>query len=351
VGIGETELKLCNQAPTTALASEVVGLVDRCVRHSAGVSHILTKGTAHPLPRLVSASVRFRRWLLSQPVFTSKILPAIPRPVRWGLRKAYFAPVEWIDRRDHDASELVPPMSKNFTGSVEGFQRSGERLVSSLVELEGLESDSRVLDIGSGMGRLAVPLTRFLGPNGSYDGLDIVASGIEWCTENISARFPNFRFALADVYNAEYNPSGKSRPEEFRFPYPDDSFDVAVLFSVFTHMLPPEMEHYVFEISRVLRTGGRCFATYFLINDESRRLMDSGAGSLAFKHDFGNYWTVSTRTPELSVGYEEAYIRHLYEARSLFSDFDIIYGGWCGRKPFWSEESGLGDQDLVLATQ
>lgn len=311
----------------------------------------MTEGPAHLLPRLVSASVRFRRWLLSQPVFTSKILPAIPRPIRWGLRKAYFAPVEWIDRRTHEGSALVPPRSKNFTGSVEGFQRSGERLVSSLVELDGLERDSRVLDIGSGMGRLAVPLTRFLGPNGSYEGLDIVASGIEWCTENITARFPNFRFTLADVYNAEYNPSGKFAAAEYEFPYADNSVDVVVLFSVFTHMLPPEMEHYVFEISRVLRPGGRCFATYFLVNDESRRLMDSGAGSLVFNHDYGNHWTVSTRTPELSVGYDEGYIRELYGAASLFSEVDVIYGGWCGRKPFWSEESGLGDQDLVLATR
>ena len=130
----------------------------------------MTEGPARLFPRLVSASVRFRRWLLSRPVFTSKILPAIPRPIRWGLRETTSRRSNGSIGGAHEGSALVPPRSKNFTGSVEGFERSGERLVSSLVELDGLERDSRVLDVGSGMGRLAVPLTRFLGPNGSTRG-------------------------------------------------------------------------------------------------------------------------------------------------------------------------------------
>jgi SAM-dependent methyltransferase len=301
-------------------------------------------------PRIVSGSMALRSWLLKQPTFTSKVLPAIPRPIRWGLRKAYFTPVEWMDRRAHDGKGLVPPRSKIFTGSVEGFEQSGTRLVNQLVELNGLRADSDVLDIGSGMGRLAVPLTRFLNDNGSYEGLDIVASGVEWCSANITTDYPAFRFTLADVYNREYNPSGHFPASEYRFPYSDDSFDLAVLFSVFTHMLVDDMENYVSEISRVLRPGGRCFATYFLINDESRELMKSGASSLVFNHDFGNYWTVSKRTPELSVGYDEGYVRQLYHGKGLFSDLEVHFGGWCGREPLWSPESGLGDQDLVLAT-
>ena len=46
------------------------------------------------------------------------------------------------------------------------------------------------------------------------------------------------------------------------------------LISVFTHMLPEECENYAQEIMRVLRPGGRCAVTTFLVdrgNDASIR--------------------------------------------------------------------------------
>jgi hypothetical protein len=116
-------------------------------------------------------------------------------------------------------------------------------------------------------------------------------------------------------------------------------------------MLPDAMEHYVDEIARVLKPGGRCFATYFLVNDQSAALMDSGKSSLRFKHHIEPYWLVNTRVPELSVGYDDAYVRGLYARRDAFAEPAVHYGGWCGRPPFWSEESGLGDQDVVVATK
>jgi hypothetical protein len=100
----------------------------------------------------------------------------------------------------------------------------------------------------------------------------------------------------------------------------------------------------------VLRPGGRCFASYFLINEESRRLMESGASSVRLDHRIGPAWVVGTKVPELAVGYEEPYVRELLETRGLFADA-IHHAGWCGRPPFWSHESGLGDQDLVVAVK
>lgn len=287
---------------------------------------------------------------MKQPVFTSTLLPAIPRPIRWTLRRIYFLPADLLDRLLGQRDELVPPRGKNFTGVPIGFKSSGETSVRQLVDLAALTPDSKVLDVGCGLGRVAVPLTRYLTAHGSYDGLDIVRSGIDWCNENIASKYPNFHFTVADVFNKEYNPSGRVEASDYRFPYSDEAFDVAVLVSVFTHMLPTDMERYVEEISRVLVRGGRCFATYFLINSESRRLMDSGAGSLRFKHNLGSHWIVSDSVPELSVGYDEAYVRELYTNCGLIVEDGIYYGGWCGRGPR-SQESGLTDQDLVVATK
>lgn len=299
--------------------------------------------------RVIDLLTALRRWLLGNAVFTSTILPAIPRPIRWALRRLYFLPFDLADRLLGRDDDLSPPKSAIVTGSVEGFRASGERLVEMLRQLADLPPDTRVVDVGSGFGRLAVPLTRVLGPGGSYDGLDIGASGITWCNEKIAPRHPNFRFTLADVYNKEYNPSGRFPASEYRFPYEDDSVDLVVLVSVFTHMLAPEMEHYLSEIHRILVKGGRCFATYFLVNEESSALMESGAGSLRLRHRLGPAWVVNTTVPELSVGYDEAYARDLYVR--LFSDTTIHYGGWCGRPPLWAPESGLGDQDVIVATK
>lgn len=37
-------------------------------------------------------------WLLRQRFFTSKVLPAMPRGLRWAMRRGYFAPVDLIER-------------------------------------------------------------------------------------------------------------------------------------------------------------------------------------------------------------------------------------------------------------
>jgi ubiquinone/menaquinone biosynthesis C-methylase UbiE len=307
------------------------------------------RSAKYALAGVADALYAIRRFLLDQPLFTSTLLPLIPRPARWALRRAYLLPADAIDKAVGRRSELVPPRSQMFVGSVDDFESSGELLVRRLVDVAGLTPESSVLDIGSGIGRLAVALTSFHGPEGSYDGLDIVPSGIEWCTQNITTRHPRFRFTLANVFNGEYNPRGTVQPSEYRLPYPDASFDLVVLTSVFTHMLPADMEHYIDEIARVLKPGGRCFATYSLLNPESRRLMESGAGDMRFKHAMGPCAVVDPMVPELAVAYEEGYVREIYKERGLASEGGIYYGGWSGREQ--SDRSSGLSQDIVLTTR
>jgi ubiquinone/menaquinone biosynthesis C-methylase UbiE len=299
------------------------------------------------LRKVVAGLYAVRRRLLSHPLFTSTILPAIPRPLRWTLRKVYLLPADLIDRVLRQRGEMVPPKSKMFVGSVDDFESSGERLRLRLVDLADLAPSSSVLDIGCGIGRLAGALTSYLSRDGSYKGMDIVPSGIEWCDEHIASNYPNFEFTLADVFNKEYQPNGRLRACEYRFPYADETFDLVVLASVFTHMLPVDMEHYIAEISRVLKQSGRCFATYSLINAESRHMMESGQSDTRFKHNFGPYSTVSAKVPELAVAYEEKYVKDLFEKYGLAVGDRIYYGSWCVRVPSRARESGLS-QDVVL---
>jgi SAM-dependent methyltransferase len=301
------------------------------------------------LERVADGLYALRRYLLDQPLFTSTILPAIPRPLRWTLRKAYLMPADVIEKAVGRRAAMVPPRSQMFVGSVEDFERSGELLTTRLIDLAGLTPGSSVLDVGCGIGRLAVALTRRLGPDGTYEGLDIVPSGIEWCRQNITARHPNFRFTLAEVFNGEYNPHGRVRPSEYQLPYADATFDLVVLTSVFTHMLPGDMEHYVDEIARVLKPGGRCFATYSLLDPQSRRLMESGRSDTRFKHAMGPCAVVDEKVPELAVAYDEDYVRDVFARRGLSTDGGIHYGTWSGRETS-GRSTGLS-QDIVLAVR
>jgi SAM-dependent methyltransferase len=297
----------------------------------------------------VSAAERLRSWLLEQSWFQSVLMPALPRQVRWLLRKVYLAPIDFGDRLlgRHDPS--LPAKATNFTGSAgPDFESRGDALVKTLADLADMTPSSRVLDVGCGVGKLAIAMTHYLDKDGSYEGLDIVPEAIEWCKKQIVGPYGNMHFTLADVYNKEYNPKGRVQPTDYRFPYDDETFDVVALYSVFTHMLPADVDQYVGEIARVLKMNGRIFATYFIINPESQRMMRSSGCAMQFKRNLGSYCIQNGRVPELAVAYNEDYIRELH-AKHGFSSPKIYDGTWCGRAGYWPGGSGFGDQDVLVA--
>jgi len=84
---------------------------------------------------------------------------------------------------------------------------------------------------------MAAPLTRHL-ESGSYEGFDVTPRSVRWARRKITPKHPSFHFQLADIRNAMYNPGGTHTGATFRFPYPDDSFDVSFATSVYTHLRP-----------------------------------------------------------------------------------------------------------------
>jgi SAM-dependent methyltransferase len=228
-------------------------------------------------------------------------------------------------------------------GDKADFKRAGREYFGFFTELCGLQPHEHVLEIGSGVGRKALPLTPYLNSEGRFEGLDIVPEGVEWCNDNISARYPNFRFQVADIYNTRYNRDGQVKAEEYVFPYEDGSFDFVFLASVFTHMLPEGMDHYLAEIKRVMKVGGRCLITYFLINDEARGLMERGESKLEFPYDHGDYLVHVDEDPEGTIAYREEVVRGLYDKHGLVIREPIHHGLWAGR------EEWLTWQDLIIA--
>jgi SAM-dependent methyltransferase len=241
---------------------------------------------------------------------------------------------------------LVPEVADMFEGpgSYEEFKANGEEFLAIYQRVAGLTPNERFLDVGSGIGRKTIPLTQFLRSDAVYEGIDVNPAGIEWCRRKITPRFPNFRFQRIDVRNDLYNPTGTYEASEYRFPFPDESFTFVMLGSVFTHMLPRDVEHYLAEIHRVLAPGQRCLISYFLLNDESRRLIASNASTLAFHLDRDDYAPVNPARPEDAIALPEPFVKSAYE-RLGFNVARIEYGSWCGRAQY------LSYQDLVLAVR
>ncbi|HSK62683.1 MAG TPA: class I SAM-dependent methyltransferase [Pyrinomonadaceae bacterium] len=252
--------------------------------------------------------------------------------------------LSWLARFGSQSS-LVPPIELMHDGpqSYKEFKQNGEEFFHHYVAICGLRPDEHLLDVGSGIGRKTLPLVNYLNERGSYDGLELVKSGVDWCTEKYTSRYPNFRFHLIDVHNELYNPEGKYKATEYRFPFEDEQFDFVVLNSVFTHMIVAEVEHYMGEIARVLKTGGRCFISFFLLNEETLNLIAQGKNTYHLPYQVGPTRVASREKPELAIGFDEDYVEQLYDKFGLEIKRPIYYGAWSGRDEY------LSYQDQIFA--
>ena len=238
----------------------------------------------------------------------------------------------------------MPPKRMRAEIGARNYRKGGQDFVQHLITEGQLAPTARVLDVGCGCGRMALPLTHYL-ISGSYEGFDANRKYVSWCRKNITTEYPNFGFEHTDVLNELYNPNGKIKACELTFKYDNNSFDFVFLASVFTHMLPVDMEHYMSEITRVLKDGGTCFITFFLLNAESEQLLTEKRSDMNFlpRRNDERYRTINYGRPEDAVAYPETYIRQLYEKNGFTINPPVFYGSWCQRK------DPLNYQDIVVA--
>jgi SAM-dependent methyltransferase len=248
-----------------------------------------------------------------------------------------------LDVRDTVAGRrdrLTPPRRLDFVGHSD-FAATGDEFLAYFVELGGLQPSERVLDVGCGIGRMARPLAGYLSGEGSYDGFDVNREGIGWCRRRYR-RHPTFRFQVADIFNARYNPGGAHRADEYHFPYEHGSFDFVLATSVFTHLLEADATNYLAECARVLAPGGRLFATLFLLNDTSRALMAAGTAGMTFLDVDERVAILDEDLPEEAVAYDDEWVFETLRSEGLELT-GIHPGSWSGRDEF------VSFQDMVIA--
>jgi 2-polyprenyl-3-methyl-5-hydroxy-6-metoxy-1,4-benzoquinol methylase len=109
------------------------------------------------------------------------------RIVKKTIKRACYLFIDAIDVLLGKRDELTPPKRKIFVGGY-CFKEIGNEFLKYSIELGGIRKDGKVLDVGCGIGRMAVPLTGYLSKEGAYEGFDLVADGIKWCKKKITTK-------------------------------------------------------------------------------------------------------------------------------------------------------------------
>lgn len=248
--------------------------------------------------------------------------------------------------------ERIPPASLIIDNKIGGsdpetieklFADRGDALSKVIIKNTGMKSNASVLDMGCGLGRVARGLVDYL-TEGTYTGVDIVKSSIDWCEKHY-ADAPNFSFHHAEIFSTYYNPEATVKARDYRFPFPDNSFDVIFSTSLFTHMMIDEVDNYLGEMARTLKPGGWAWNTYMILDDVSEPLAQQWQPKRPYiTHPVDGGRVAKLDNPELIVG---LYLDRLegVHARNGLSIERIQLSNWSGGRP----EIPYKGQDIIIA--
>ncbi len=130
----------------------------------------------------------------------------------------------------------------------EDYTRRGELWSGVIHDLPDLPSGSRILELGCGNGKTAIPMI--------LHGLDVIAldfspMAVACCIKGI----PDFLHGQVMIADARW------------FPFKNSTFDVILAIHVIAHLFAPDRKYVTSEIIRLLRPGGMLFFCDFSSDD------------------------------------------------------------------------------------
>jgi ubiquinone/menaquinone biosynthesis C-methylase UbiE len=203
---------------------------------------------------------------------------------------------DWDARARENAKHYIATSRDNWTS--DEFLREGAEQVHQLVEKHSAEicngrapSDMRILEIGCGIGRLTMALSRIFG---AVDAVDISPEMIAQARIILAGR-PNVRLHVNNGADLSM--------------FADSSFDFAISIIVFQH-IPKRViiENYIKETWRVLRPGS---------------LFKFQVQGCAIPENLANTW--------VGVGFSEADMRQI----AAQTGFEITESSGAGSQYYW----------------
>lgn len=257
---------------------------------------------------------------------------------------------KFLDFRGYRIPEVLVGLTGGGATAVERFADISAWHMSQLDRYIGIKETDNVVEIGCGIGRVAIPLSERL-TTGQYIGTETIGRSIEWCVNNITAAHPNFQFIHHDIRDDLHNPKGTLDASDIRLPSEDGSVDLIVLHSVFTHMFKDEILHYLKEFRRILKPTGRVWASFFVADQEMIKSIDAGhktEWNMTFAHPHGYGCRVENKaSPRAAVLYDQSVLEDMVADSDLAFAHPILQGRWSGLRP----EPKSGQDAVILKPQ
>ena len=209
----------------------------------------------------------------------------------------------------------------------------------------------KILDVGSGVGRIAIACEPYLSPGDQYVGLDVMRADVEFCCRHFGED-KRFSFIHFDHANGYYAPDQTGSRQ--RWPLEDGMFDLVTAISVWTHLLEDDARFYLRELARVLKPGGRALVTFFVMDalysatllsrsDRTSRYYPQPESNWIFGHRVSEtdwYHPAWAQAPEEATAMTDRAFKSLIVESGL--QMTAFYPG------SWKEQPGLFFQDVAI---
>jgi ubiquinone/menaquinone biosynthesis C-methylase UbiE len=257
-------------------------------------------------------------------------------------REQLLAKLDTLHEHISPEPHLVPPpelMRSEGIRTLEEWFRRGEEWSTLLRAYGNVAAARAVLEIGCGLGDVAMALRDVLPRASTYEGLDAGREKIEFLQTTMTPAYANFRFQLAEGGG------------QHRLPYEEGLFELVFAVSAFTHLLPEAASTVLAEIKRVLASQGQCVLGMFLLDYyETDRPRPAPFDNRRYNVEqrFGSpgpdeFCVADTQDPTDITAYSSGYLAQLAGQAGLRLAHHPIPGMWSGSTREW-----VGRLDLVV---